>query len=259
MKWVFQNLLDGLKRYALWSRLAMTDIQQIYRRSLFGVAWVALSFGMFITVKIFIFGSFAAIDGRSFAIWLAVGFWVWTFLTSAMMDGCNTFITARPWIIGTNIPLSVYVFQNTTKDCIRFMFAAPVVIAVILFYQWHFEVKWLWTLLGIIALVVNCLWVQLLLGSICAKYRDVSHLVQAVMHVMFFVTPILYTPEQLGDKAYLLNYNPFTHYLAIVRDPIYYYQVPVLSWQVVCAFTIIGSILALLTFRKMGPTIPFRV
>ena len=259
MRWALKNVWAGLRRKDLWSRLAITDIQQTYRRSVLGMAWIALSFGLFISVKIVIFGSFASVDGRSFAIWLAVGFWVWTFLTDAVVNGCNSFIAARPWIIGTNIPLPVYVFQTTTRSLIRFSFSLPVVVGVLVFFQWEFSLQWFWTLAGFLALIVNCMWVQLFLATICSKYRDFGHLTQSIMQVMFFLTPILYTPEQLGDKAYLLNYNPFTHYLAIIRDPIYYQTFPVLSWQVVGIFTVVGWGLALAAFQKIGPEVPFRV
>jgi len=259
MTWAFQNLRNGFLRHTLWLRLAITDIQKTYSRSILGMAWIALSFGLFIGVKILIFGSFANIDGRSFAIWLSIGFWIWTLLSSIVVDGCNSFIAARPWIIGTNLPLSVYVFQTTTRGLIRFMFALPVIIGILFFYKWGPTSLWLWALVGFFVLIINCLWVQLFLAAFCTKYRDFSHLVQSVMRVMFFLTPILYTPEQLGDKAYILNYNPFTHYLAIIRDPIYYQKVPILSWQLVIAFTVIGWVIALITFQKMGREVPFRV
>ena len=259
MSWALKNVWAGFRRKDLWSRLAVTDIQQTYRRSVLGMAWIALSFGLFIAVKILIFGSFATVDRRTFAIWLGIGFWIWVFLIDAVVGGCNSFIASRPWIIGTNIPLSVYVLQTTTRALIRFSFSLPVVIGVMFFFKWSFDPQWLWSLVGFLALVVNCLWVQLFLATVCVKYRDFAHLTQSIMQVMFFLTPILYMPEQLGDKAYLLNYNPFTHYIAIIRDPIYYQTFPLLSWQVVAVITVLGWIIALTVFQKIGREVPFRV
>ena len=135
----------------------------------------------------------------------------------------------------------------------------PIVIGLLVFYEWEVTINSLWALLGFLTLLFNALWVQLFFGLICAKFRDITHLVQSMMRVMFFLTPILYMPEQLGSKAHLLNYNPFTHYIAIIRDPIFLNEFPILSWQVVGGLTLLGWILALLTFRKMGPTVAFRV
>jgi len=79
------------------------------------------------------------------------------------------------------------------------------------------------------------------------------------MRVMFFLTPILYMPEQMGDKAYLLNYNPFTHFVALIRDPIVLGSFPYLAWIVVVAITIIGWISALTVFHIWGRRVPFWV
>ena len=259
MKWVFQTLWDGLKRHILWRKLAVTDIQQVYRRSLLGMAWIAFSFALFVGVKILIFGAIAPVDPGEFAIWLTVGFWIWMYIQASVIDGCITFINARPWIIGTNTPLSVYVYQTSTRVLINTLFSLPIVMAVLLFYKWPLTVNALWVIPGFLALIANGLWVQILFGSICAQYRDVYHFVGSMMRVMFFLTPILFMPEQLGDKAYLLNYNPFTHYLAIIREPIFSHQLPILSWQVVGSITLLGWILALMAFRKIGPYVAFRV
>jgi len=259
MNWALKNLWAGLKRYNLWSRLALTDIQQIYKRTVFGMSWVAFSFALFVIVKIIIFGSITSVDTSYFAIWLTLGFWVWTFIIASIVDGCNGFVHARSWILGTNLPLSIYIYQTSVKCIIRFIFAMPVVICLLIYFHWTPNINWLWALLGFVALVANGLWAQIFFASVCVKYRDITHLVISFMQVMFFVTPILYVPEQLGDKAYLLNYNPFTHFLAVVRDPIIHGTTPMLAWQVVGAFTLIGWMIALLTFQRMGRHVPFRV
>ena len=101
------------------------------------------------------------------------------------------------------------------------------------------------------------MWVHIVLGALCARHRDILHLVQAVMHVMFFLTPILYIPKQLGPKAAVLNYNPFTHYLAIVREPVVNGIIPQLSWTVVICITIVGWIAALYTLKYKTRNIAF--
>lgn len=253
------NLTAGAKMYPLWTRLAISDIQQTYRRSILGMAWITFSFALFIGVKILVFGSIASVDPKLFAAWLSVGFWIWAFVLGNVSDGCNSFINARPWILGTKLPLSVFLYQSLTRQLINFLFTAAVVAGVLFFMQWPVLKVWLWAIPGLLALVVNGMWVHVLLATIGAKHRDVIHLTQSMMRVMFFLTPILYMPEQLGDKAYLLNYNPFTHFLAVVRDPIVLGSVPDLSWTVVIAFTIGGWALALLAFQSWGRRVPFWV
>jgi len=259
MFWALQDLQSGFARVGLWLRLALTDIQQTYRRSLFGMAWIAFSFALFVLAKIFVFGSFVAGDSDYFSLWLSIGFWIWLLIQGGVVDGCNVFVNARSWILGTNLPLSTYVFQTLTRVIIRFFWSLPVIILIMTFYKWSPSLVWLWAIPGFLIVVMNIIWVTIFLGVLCARFRDLTHLTQSMMQVMFFLTPILYLPKMLGPRAILLNYNPFTHFLALIRGPLVDYTVPVLAWQVVGVITIVGWCIALIVFQKMGRKVPFMV
>jgi len=259
MPWALRNLWTGLLRAGLWIRLAFVDIQTIYRRSLFGLAWIAFSFGLFIFVKILIFGGISSVDTAFFALWVTVGYWVWTFLASGVIDGCNTFIVARGWILGTNLPLSVYIYQTLVRTVVKFAFALPVVVGVMLYFGYYPKLEWLWVIPGLLALVLNSIWVNMFFGSVAVRHRDLTHLMTAIMQVTFFLTPILYVPSQFGKRAVLFQYNPFTHYIAIVREPLINAEVPIFAWKVVGLITVIGWIGALIAYQRRGRAIPFWV
>lgn len=257
--WALANQWDGLRRFSLWNRLAWTDLQRLYRRSLFGLLWLALSFGMFVAAKIFVFGSIATVDPAEFSIWLTIGFWLWMYISGATIEACNSFVAARSWILGTSLPLSVHVYEMVVKSVIRFAFVLPVIGLILFVLRWTPSLDWLWFVPGFFVFILNTVWAGFLLGTLSARYRDLIHFVTALMRVFFFLTPILYMPQQLGENAKYLVYNPFTHYLAIIRDPIMGYGVPVLSWIVVGAITLGGSLLALLVYQKAGRSVAFHI
>jgi len=259
MRWALHTFVSGFKQTSIWSHLALTDIQALYKRSVIGMAWVGLSFALFIGVKIVVFGSIAAGEADYFAIWLTVGFWLWTFIRNMVTDGCRAFLGARGWILSRNLPLSTYVFQSIMRAFINFLFSLPVIVLVMIAFKWWPTLDWFWILPGLLFLILNGVWSTLLLATLCTRYNDLLHLVVTVMLVLFFLTPILYLPEQLGDSAYLLQYNPFTHYLAIVRDPIMGLGVPFLSWIVVISLTTFGFIMSFITFQMLGRRVPFYV
>lgn len=259
MTWALKTFTSGLKQSSIWMRLAFTDIQALYKRSVIGLAWVALSFGLFIGVKILVFGSIASGEADYFAIWLSIGFWLWTFIRNMVTDGARAFLGARGWILSRNIPLSIYVFQSITRAFISFLFSLPIIIIVILVFKWYPTVSWLWAIPGFIMLILNGVWCTLLLATLCSRFNDLLHFMITFMLVMFFLTPILYLPEQMGSRAVLLQYNPFTHYLAVVRDPIMGLGVPTFSWIVVGCFTLFGFAIALYIFQILGRRVPFYV
>jgi lipopolysaccharide transport system permease protein len=70
--------------------------------------------------------------------------------------------------------------------------------------------------------------------------------VQSGLLIAFFVTPILWKPEQLlAQNHYFLLLNPFAALLALVREPLLG-QIPSLAdWLIAITFSIGGFMLTL--------------
>jgi lipopolysaccharide transport system permease protein len=62
--------------------------------------------------------------------------------------------------------------------------------------------------------------VCLLLGTICARFRDIPPIVNSVMQMAFFISAVIWKPSQLGRHEWLLAFNPFFTLLEVVRAPL---------------------------------------
>jgi len=68
--------------------------------------------------------------------------------------------------------------------------------------------------------IVDALALALLLGCFCARFRDIQPIVNSVMQIAFFVSPVIWKADQLGPRVKLLPLNPFFDLLEIVRAPL---------------------------------------
>ena len=69
--------------------------------------------------------------------------------------------------------------------------------------------------------MIDALALTLLLGAFCARFRDIQPIVNSVMQIGFFMTPVIWKPDQLGAAGIAkLPLNPFFDLLEIVRGPI---------------------------------------
>src|SRR5260370_13585814 len=66
-------------------------------------------------------------------------------------------------------------------------------------------------------IVVNPLWIVLLVGILCTRYRDLPQIITNALQVAFYVTPIIWAPTLLPGGSLLLDLNPFYHLIEIVR------------------------------------------
>ena len=106
-------------------------------------------------------------------------------------------------------------------------------------------------------LIVNGVWVTMLFGIIATRYRDVAPLLEAMVQLLFYVTPIVWTTqtlkEQGGDiaqRALLAEINPLFHYMEIIRAPLIGQPIAAYHWWIVLGCTVVGLLLALLAMKQ---------
>ena len=242
-------MIDGLKRAPLWWTLAIEDIRSRYARSFLGISWVFLAFAGFVFVKILVFTPLSQEGGRYFAAYVAVGFFIWNYIVSCLVEGSTTFVQARNWIQGASVPLSVFVYKVIARNLI--LNAVNLLVVVLVFAVARPEVTWLalWSIPFAFLVVFNMIWVTFLFAVIGARFRDFEHLISTLVRIMLFLTPIFWTPEDIGPLWDYLVFNPFSHFLILVRAPLIDGVIPLQSLYVVCSLAAVGWICAVLTYH----------
>ena len=241
--------LTGLRQSRLWWALALEDIRSRYMRSFMGIGWVIISFALFVVVKIVVFTPLSSEDTSHFANYIVIGFFIWNFIAMSLVDGCTAFINAQSWIKGMKIPLSVFVYQVVTKNVLLNIVNLGVVFVTMLIFRPELTWVALWALPFTLLLIINAIWVSFLFSTLGARFRDVQHLVTTIMRVLMFLTPILWMPEDIGALWEILKYNPFAHYIILIRAPILQGIIPMDSLYYVLGITLAGSLAAIIAYQ----------
>ena len=89
---------------------------------------------------------------------------------------------------------------------------------------WYFQI-WpgavaLLAVPGLLLVLLNGAAVTLLIGMVSARFRDIPQLINSIVQIVFFVTPIMWKPELLRTRSYIAEFNPFYHLVEIVRAPL---------------------------------------
>ena len=94
-------------------------------------------------------------------------------------------------------------------------------------------------------------WIALVAAVISARYRDVPLMIQNILNILFWFTPLMYFPEQLGQQTVLADYNPFTHMIALMREPLLGGTPSLNDWLVVLALAVFGWARHVPVFRPL--------
>ncbi len=252
------DIWGGLASYRIWLALSWQEFSSTYRRSMLGVLWVILSFAGFVFVKLLIFSSLLETeDAQYYDAFLVVGFFIWMYLQSAINGAPDTFVSAQGWIRSEPLPLSLYIFKNVMREFYNLVLTFSAVLAALFYLDYPFHRGSLYGVLGILFLLITAASAKLLLGVICARFRDLSHLIKAVMMPMMFLTPIFWMPSQMPGLMKYLWWNPLYHYIELFRTPVLTGEVPVESWIFTGVFYAIISIIGFLSFARFRQRIVF--
>jgi ABC-2 type transport system permease protein/lipopolysaccharide transport system permease protein len=246
----FRDLAEGASRYPLWSTLALLDIRQRYRRSAIGPFWITISMGAMIAGLGFLYAGLFQQRTDSYLPYLAAGLVVWGLISALVVDSCATFIGSEGSIKQIKAPLSVYVYRVVWRNLIVFAHYVWIYVILVLAYSVPVGMVTFFALPGMLILVLNGVWVAMLLGLLCARFRDVPQLVANLVQVVFFVTPIMWSAEQLSDRAVFADINPFYHLIAIVRAPLLGQAPTATNWLVSLGVTVAGSVIAFALFAR---------
>jgi ABC-type polysaccharide/polyol phosphate export permease len=235
-----RDIIEGFGRWELWATLGWHDVRKRYQRSLIGPFWLTLNMGVLVGTLGFLYSGLFGQPIRDYLPHVALGFIVWGLISSLILEGCTAFISAQAVIRQVKSPLSVHVFRVVWRNLIVFAhtFVVYVVVAALLGI-WPGPAALL-AVPGLLLLCLNGVWTGLLLGLLCARFRDIPTIIANVVQVTFFLTPIIWTAKQAADRPMFVKLNPFYHLVEVVRMPLVGGIPSWKSWIAVLAVTLVG-------------------
>lgn len=252
-----RDLVDGLQKWRLWGVMGWQDIKQRYRRSVIGPFWLTLTLAILVAALSMLYGRLMEIPLERYVPHLALGFIGWQLIQGIIAEGCNVFIAAESWIKSVKLPLSLFVYRVIWRHILILGHNAIVYVAVAAIFGIYAGLSGLLVLPALLLILFNGLWVCLLFGLLSARFRDFPQIVNSLLRVAFFVTPIIWLPEQLGTRAYLAQLNPFTYFIEILRAPLLGEVPDAMTWLLAFGVTVIGWSLTWLMFVRFRRRVPY--
>ena len=253
----WNDLIDGMSRSWMWSAMAMQDIRMRYRGSLLGPFWLTISMVIMIAAMGLIYSRLFNMEINRYLPFLTVGLVIWNFVSTVIIEGCQTFLSAQNVITQVRMPFSIHAWRTVCRNLIVLAHNMVIVPLVLIIFRVPVD----WTVIVILPalaiLTINGIWVSILLGMISARYRDVPPIVMSLVQVIFFVTPIFWPPEALGIWMQALPLNPLFAAVDVVRAPLLGTSPLTYSWVVLLLVTVVGCAGTFALFAKFRSRITY--
>lgn len=220
-RWALSDLAEGLHLWRLAWALGWLDIRLRYRGSMLGPFWLTISTGVMIAALGILYSTLFKIELRDYLPYLALSQVLWGFLAALVSEACTVFTDAEGVIRSVRMPFFVFSIRGLIRNAIVLGHNIVVIVVVFAIFQIWPHVDSLMALPGLLLWAIDALALTLLLGGFCARFRDIQPIVNSIMQIAFFMTPVIWKPDQLTAVGIeRLAFNPFFDLLEIVRGPI---------------------------------------
>lgn len=211
-----------------------------------GPLWETLSTLILVLGITVVYSSiFTGTVNKETVAFIGLGVATWSLVTSFFIDGATLFIDSAGLLKNSSIKRSLIVKRKLCEILIIFAHISLLFFVGIVAGVYEFELNNLFFVPGMILVLAFGHQIIVVMSYICAWFRDLIMITRNLLQLMFFVTPIFWNPDVIkSERVFLVEYNPFHHLIALLREPLLG-NVPTLnSYMWVLGLIIVGWFLA---------------
>lgn len=214
------DLREAVVLWRLCWTLSWLDIRLRYRGSMLGPFWLTLSTGVMVGSMGVIYATLFHMDLHQYLPFLAVSQVLWAFMAVLVAEGCMANTISEAMIRSVRMPFSLYAARVVLRNLVVLAHNMLVIVAVFAVLNAWPGREAVMVLPGLVLWLFDALAITVLLGAVCARFRDIPPIVTSLMQMAFFITPVIWRPEQAGTHRWLLVFNPLYALLEVVRGPL---------------------------------------
>ena len=255
---VLSDIHDGWVLRNSWFALSRQAIKVNYRRTTLGPFWISIQQIAFVLGISLLYSQLFKISPSEIVPIAAYGVILWSLITSLVLGAASNFIEQAQSIKSSTLPFAFYVFYSVSQQFLVFLHSAVVVVPLAFIFDTTPRTVCLLTVpLAIIVAILNGFSLGLWLGPLCARYRDVSVAIPALIQIALFLSPIFWSPTLLGGRDWIINYNPIAWMIETFRAPILGGDMRIDLWVRLAIFTCLNLALGITVMHRVRDKITY--
>jgi lipopolysaccharide transport system permease protein len=245
----------------MFSFFLKKEITDRYLGNSSALIWIVVHPVITLLIYNFVFGTIfkarvASLPDGAFITYLAIGLWPWMAFSESVLNAITAVVNRKDLLGKVKMDLRHVVLSGTAANFILHGIGFVAIIIILslmgkLTLGWHL----LLMLIPMLVMFVMAVALSLLFSAFYVFYRDLKLIVSALLPLLFFCTPIIYSWNIIPEQAQnVLQYNPLLPLITFIHNAVF--SLGPLNWWGV-AVVLIGSVLLLFLanrfFQKLAP------
>lgn len=255
---LIRDVVSSFQHPGFWAYGAWLDVSLRYRSQALGAFWIIAGTLVFVVALGTLYSQVLSEGSDLYFGHLACGYVLWIFMLRVLQPSSRLFASYKNMIENGYAKYTDYELRVMAQQCIIVAHNFVVVVGAMIFTSIPLTAAALVLVITIPLLLVTVLGAAFVISIIGARFADFGELLQSVLRLGFFVTPIIWMPGEgkgaiIGAFLYL---NPFYYLIEIIRGPLIYGHVPWLEIGVTVAMALIVWMIASSLYARAKPYIP---
>lgn len=221
-------MLNAAAQRFVWF-YSTTQLKLKYRYTALGFLWNFLEPALFLAILSVVFSVVNKMNVADYAVFLFAALMPWRYFeksVNTIMDSIaqGDWLLKKLYVSPFALPLTRWLIAS-----IEFLISMSVMFAFFLILRHSFSIHLVILPLAILPWAILGLGVGLMCAVAFTFFRDVKTIVQMILMLAFFSSPILFRADAFEPgtlQAGLMQFHPVTYFAALFQKPIYHGTFP---------------------------------
>ncbi len=216
----------------LIKNLVYRDLKIKYKESILGIIWSLLNPLLMLVIYTIAFQFIIRLNVENFPLFFIIALLPWNFLVASMAMSVSSIVDNSPLIQKVYFPREIIVLSIVLSNLIQYMITLVILIPALIYFKIPLSEK-------IILMPVLILFQSFFICGLCyifavlyVFFRDMKHIVDVIIIVWFWLTPIVYPLEMVQNRpeimpVYMLN--PMAVFISSFRNIMMYDSWPTMN------------------------------
>lgn len=209
-------------RHLLW-QWASRNLTLRYKRSVLGVLWTLIEPLMIMAILSVVFSALFRFEIPNYPVYVLVGLTFWDFFRRSHLAMMEEVSTSQNLSTRVYLPQSTFAVAATITYLVNWLLSLAPLLLIMLLLDHPITPALLAVPAAMAVIFVFTLGVGLVVATVATFFPDFGLIYQVLLTALMYATPIIYPLAIIKQESFrlLLNLNPLTHLLELVRMPIY--------------------------------------
>jgi lipopolysaccharide transport system permease protein len=240
---MFASLAALVRFRELIRNLVFKDLKLKYRGSFFGFLWSLFNPLVMVTVYMIAFTKIMPVRNEGFVFLLLLGIVAWTFFAASASMGAGAVVDNGGLLKTVHFPRAVLPISSVLFNFAQYLLTIAVFLPLLLIlYRMPPRPVMLLFPVALALQVAMTIGMALALSAGTAFFRDIRHLLEIALMVMFWTTPIIYDYQTIpGPWRHRVLLSPMSPFVLAYQQIFYYGRVPD---RAVCVVAVVYAVVA---------------